>query len=55
MDCNQTRELIDADLDGELDLVRHLEIAAHLRTCPGCASRAETSRRFIFNARSRKV
>ena len=40
MNCNETRFLIDADVDGELDLVRHLEIAAHLRTCAGCAGYA---------------
>jgi anti-sigma factor RsiW len=44
MNCNETRGLIDADLDGELDLVRHLELAAHLRTCPDCARYAETAR-----------
>ncbi len=44
MDCNQTRSLIDADTDGELDLVRHLELAAHLRTCPECARYADHSR-----------
>ena len=26
MNCNETRRLLEADLDGELDLVRHLEI-----------------------------
>ncbi|SDS30426.1 zf-HC2 domain-containing protein [Opitutus sp. GAS368] len=44
MDCNQARPLIDADTDGELDLVRHLELAAHLRTCAECTRHAETAR-----------
>ncbi len=44
MDCNDTRRLIDADTDGELDLVRHLELEAHLRTCPACARHAEAAR-----------
>ena len=44
MDCNQTRGLIDADADGELDLVRHLELAAHLRVCPDCTRQAENVR-----------
>lgn len=44
MDCNETRRLLDADHDGELDLVRHLEIEAHLRTCPDCAQLAEIAR-----------
>ncbi len=41
MDCNETRRLLDAGLDGELDLVRHLEIEAHLRTCAACTQLAE--------------
>ena len=44
MDCNEIRRLIDADTDGELDLVRHLELDAHLRTCPACARHAEAAR-----------
>ena len=44
MDCNETRSLIDVDTDGELDLVRHLELAAHLRACPDCARHADTAR-----------
>jgi len=44
MDCNETRRLLEADADGELDLVRHLEIEAHLRTCPDCTRLAENLR-----------
>ena len=44
MDCNETRRLLDADLDGELDLVRHLDIESHLHACPGCTRLAENSR-----------
>ena len=44
MDCNEARHLIDADTDGELDLVRHLELAAHLRTCADCARHVEAAR-----------
>jgi len=44
MDCNETRRLLDADIDGELDLVRHLELDAHLRACPDCARLAENAR-----------
>ncbi len=40
MDCNQARLLLEADHDGELDLVRHLELAEHLRTCAACAKEA---------------
>jgi len=37
MDCDAVRPLISADVDGELDLVRRLEIEAHLRGCSPCA------------------
>lgn len=44
MDCNESRHLIDADVDGELDLVRHLEVATHLRTCARCKQYADHAR-----------
>lgn len=44
MDCNETRRLLEIDADGELDLVRHLELEAHLQTCPDCTKRAGNSR-----------
>lgn len=37
MSCQQTRELIHGYLDGELDLVKSLEIEAHLKDCHACA------------------
>jgi anti-sigma factor RsiW len=37
MDCEAVHRLIDADVDGELDLVRHLEVEAHMRDCSACA------------------
>jgi anti-sigma factor RsiW len=37
MICHQTRDLIHAYFDGELDLVRSLEIERHLPTCQACA------------------
>jgi anti-sigma factor RsiW len=51
MNCNETRLLIDADTDGELDLIRHLEFADHLRTCPECARLAENARARRFALR----
>jgi anti-sigma factor RsiW len=44
MDCKNYRLLIDADIDGELDLIRHLELAEHARACPDCARYAEAAR-----------
>lgn len=44
MDCNETRRLLDADVDGEIDLVRHLEIERHIATCAECARRVAAAR-----------
>ena len=44
MNCNESRQFIEADADGELDLIRHLELEAHLRTCPSCMALAEATR-----------
>lgn len=44
MSCQETTGLIHGYLDGELDLVRNLEIEAHLRDCIGCAQRYENLR-----------
>jgi anti-sigma factor RsiW len=44
MECNEIRRLLDADVDGELDLIHHLELEAHLRACPECAQLAERIR-----------
>ena len=37
MICHETRDLIHAYLDGELDLLRSLEIERHLPACQACA------------------
>lgn len=37
MSCEDTQALLSAYLDGEVDLVRSLEIDKHLETCPACA------------------
>ena len=44
MDCNETRRLLEADLDGELDLVNHLAIETHLRGCADCTRIADELR-----------
>ena len=36
MNCEEMRLLIHAFLDGELDLVRSMEIESHLESCAGC-------------------
>jgi len=47
--CNPTRDLMDAYLDGELDLVRSLEIEQHLKECTAC-SRSYEHRRSLITA-----
>jgi anti-sigma factor RsiW len=38
MNCTETRDWLDALIDGELDLGRSVEIERHLLDCPACAS-----------------
>jgi anti-sigma factor RsiW len=37
VNCDEARTLLHGYLDDEIDLVRHLEIEEHLRTCEGCS------------------
>jgi anti-sigma factor RsiW len=36
MNCDESHLLLEAYGDGELDLVRHIELEAHLNVCPAC-------------------
>jgi anti-sigma factor RsiW len=36
MNCADCSSILDAYCDGELDLVRHVEVEAHLKACPAC-------------------
>jgi anti-sigma factor RsiW len=38
MSCDDLQELIHGYVDGELDLVRSLEMERHLQECPACAA-----------------
>jgi anti-sigma factor RsiW len=38
--CEEARDLLNPDLDGELDLVRSLEVERHLAGCAACAQEA---------------
>src|ERR1700680_2542726 len=38
MTCEETRILVDAPVDGDLDAGHSREVEAHLATCPGCAA-----------------
>src|SRR5258707_580050 len=42
MSCEQTQELINAYVDGELDLVHSLELERHLRGCQACSKSRAT-------------
>ncbi len=42
MNCTETRPLLQACADGELDLVRNLEIEQHLKSCARCAAEKES-------------
>jgi anti-sigma factor RsiW len=42
LDCREAQTLIHGYVDGELDLMKSLEIEQHLQECPACA-RAHTS------------
>src|SRR5262249_46402757 len=37
MNCDESRQLLDAHVDGELDLVNSIELERHLETCVHCA------------------
>lgn len=39
MDCRDVQHLLDPYCDGELDLVRHLQVEHHLAECAECAER----------------
>ena len=41
MSCQETRELIHGYLDGELDLVRSMEIEEHLKDCHECTQTSQ--------------
>jgi anti-sigma factor RsiW len=44
MNCRETQELLHGYVDGQLDLVRSLEMERHFRECPDCARDYENLR-----------
>lgn len=38
MNCEESRPIIDAYVDGELDAARNLEMEKHLESCPRCSA-----------------
>jgi anti-sigma factor RsiW len=41
MNCDESHLLLEVYADGELDLVRHIELESHLKACPACLRRFE--------------
>ncbi len=48
MTCHELKPLLDGYFDGELDLVRQIELEKHLEGCSGCSSELQ-SRRTLRN------
>jgi anti-sigma factor RsiW len=42
VNCELTQRYVPGYLDGELDLVRTIEMESHLKGCPTCAQEVET-------------
>jgi anti-sigma factor RsiW len=48
MDCNEARRLLEAYVDGEMELTRQLDLEAHLAGCTACKKAAETATKFRY-------
>jgi len=46
MNCDEATWLLDAYVDGELELTRHLDLEVHLAACPTCKNAAEAAINF---------
>jgi anti-sigma factor RsiW len=51
MDCDETKRLLDACIDGELELTQQLDMEAHLAACLPCKKAAETAINFRCSVR----
>jgi anti-sigma factor RsiW len=52
VDCSEIQELLDPYLDGELDLIRSLEVERHLAACSSCAAALGASQSLQMALRS---
>jgi len=52
MNCSETKRLIDAYVDNELDLRGALEIEEHVARCPGCGEEERAVRELQVSARA---
>ena len=55
MDCDRMAGLIDADVDGELDLTGILALEEHLAACPHCRKRRAARRALHLRLQSSLV
>ena len=46
MNCDEVRHMLDAYVDGELDLIRHGDVETHLPGCVNCKEAAEDKTQF---------
>ncbi len=53
MNCDDARALVDACVDGELDLMTQLRIEAHVENCPSCLPLYEARREIRAAVRTR--
>ncbi|MEA2541163.1 MAG: hypothetical protein QOH35_2529 [Acidobacteriaceae bacterium] len=53
MNCDEVRRMLDAYLDGELDLTRQLDVETHLPGCATCRDAAEDITTFCSLVRSK--
>src|SRR5258708_9869590 len=51
MDCSETKWLLDAYVDGELELTRQMDMEAHLAACSTCKNAAEAAINFRSSVR----
>ncbi|HEY4885463.1 MAG TPA: anti-sigma factor [Myxococcales bacterium] len=55
MNCSETKRLIDAYVDNELDLRGALEIEEHVARCPGCGEEERALRELQASARANLI
>jgi anti-sigma factor RsiW len=51
MDCHETKRLLDAYTDDELELTRMLDVEAHLAACSACNKAAGAAINFRYSVR----
>src|SRR5439155_16613669 len=55
MNCAETKRLIDAYVDNELDLRGAIEVEEHVARCPGCSAEERALRELQASARANLI